>query len=185
MSTSFQPLLRQALLLCFSSALLLACEKNKKINPVDPPPTFDFKTKKKLVYTDSAFMISLPTAFTPNGDGVNDGFSPIATHLGSSHYQLTITTLSGTVVYQTTDNTLAWNGRSTTGATLTDYKYNVAISFSTARGRNVDTSTYLYLVPTTNTCARFVWADTSFYAFPDQLDTNGMRAYLTNEVVCP
>ena len=168
-------------------ATIFGCSSKDKTT-VTVPPTADFKTKKALVYTDSAFVISLPTAFTPNGDGINDGYFPVSTHLTNTHFQLTISTLSGTVVYQSNDFSAAWNGKTTTGATATDYKYNVAISFSTLKGKNVDTSTYLYLVPTNKTtfCASFVPTDTAYYIFPDQLDiATGHKTYNTNETVCP
>ncbi len=165
-----------------------ACKKKDSTATIPVTPTAaDFKVKKVLDYTDSAFVLSLPTAFTPNGDGVNDVYAPIATHLTDTHFQLTVSTLSGVVVYTTNDCTSGWNGHNTSGALMTDYKYNVAISFSTAKGKNVDTSTYLYLVPTNPSlhCATFMIADTGSYIFPDQIDVlTGYKAYNTNEVVC-
>ncbi len=170
----------------FAAAAFFSCSKKDNSTPITVTPTADFKNKKKLVYADSSFLLTLPTAFTPNGDGVNDTYFPIGMHISNAHYSLTITTVAGATVYQTNDYTAAWNGRNTSGIVQTDYKYNVAISFTTARGRAVDTSTYVYLIPTTNTCAKLVWADTAYYAFPDQIDiSTGFRAYATNEVVCP
>lgn len=107
-------------------------------------------------------------------------------HISNTSFSLTITTMAGATVFQTNDHAVAWTGRNASGVVQTDYKYNVAISFKTAVGKTVDTSTYLYLVPTTTTCAKMVAADTAYYAFPDQLDvTTGLRTYATNEVTCP
>jgi gliding motility-associated-like protein len=53
--------------------------------------------------------VQYPTAFTPNGDGVNDTyqaavFCPVPT------YKLVIYNRNGELVFQTTDPTGGWNG---------------------------------------------------------------------------
>ncbi len=167
-------------------AIFSCSKKDNNPSPTPVTPVADFKTKKMLTYTDSSFLLTLPTAFTPNGDGVNDVYAPMGMHITNTNYSLTITTMAGTTVFQTNDHSVAWMGRNSSGAMQTDYKYNVAISFKTATGKIIDTSTYLYLVPTTTTCTKMVATDTAYYAFPDQLDmTTGLKTFATNEAICP
>ena len=53
-------------------------------------------------------QISVPNAFTPNGDGNNDEF--VAKGLYFDQFRMTIYDRWGSVVYSTTDKTKGWNG---------------------------------------------------------------------------
>jgi len=53
--------------------------------------------------------IYLPTAFTPNGDGVNDNFRPLYVNISSIKY-FKIFDRRGNMLLQTADMNFAWNG---------------------------------------------------------------------------
>ena len=69
--------------------------------------------------TDSVEIIScplgtinvyMPTAFTPNGDGVNDVFRPVTNELVNIH--LMIYNRWGELIFETQDITKGWDGTS-------------------------------------------------------------------------
>jgi gliding motility-associated-like protein len=53
--------------------------------------------------------VLLPSAFTPNGDGLNDQLKVLGTELVST-LQFTLCNRWGQVVYQTADKTKGWDG---------------------------------------------------------------------------
>ena len=55
--------------------------------------------------------IYLPTAFSPNGDNLNDIFVPIAAYELKWDYQMMIFNRFGEVVFQSTDIQVGWDGR--------------------------------------------------------------------------
>jgi gliding motility-associated-like protein len=61
------------------------------------------------VRVDPIYNVWSPTAFTPNGDGGNEGFRPVAT--GIRAYRLRILDRWGNVVFQSSDPQAEWNGR--------------------------------------------------------------------------
>jgi len=131
-------------------------------------------------------IFALPTAFTPNGDGVNDVYHIMGLYPYFTTYQLTVYKINGTKVFQTTNAATSWQGTDTTGAKCTDYKYWVKIKYTTP-DKSVDTGTYLFLLPTNTamSCVNRVTADTASYKFPDQFNVNtGTFSYSTNEVFC-
>ena len=129
----------------------------------------------------------LPTAFTPNGDGINDVYGLLGMHPSFTSYQLTIYRTNGIKVFQTTSATTSWQGFDTTGAKCTDYKYYVKIKYTTPGLHSADTGTFLFLLPTDTThhCVTRVVADTASYKFPDQFDPlTGAFSFTTNEAFC-
>ncbi|MEY4191966.1 MAG: hypothetical protein RJA00_197 [Bacteroidota bacterium] len=62
---------------------------------------------KDLCYHDTVILY-LPTAFTPNGDGMNDAFQPDI--YGSSEYRLLIINRWGEIVYESNDKKILWDG---------------------------------------------------------------------------
>ncbi|SMG08493.1 gliding motility-associated C-terminal domain-containing protein [Marivirga sericea] len=54
------------------------------------------------------FSLELPTAFTPNGDGLNDEFGAVAE--GVKEYRLVIYNRFGDIVFTSTDINMKWDG---------------------------------------------------------------------------
>ena len=177
--------------------LISGCKKNKDSNAViDNPPADTLSAFAQSLATSCTHPFTghgdsttfyLATAFTPNGDGINDVYGLMGMHQSFSSYQLIIYKTNGTKVFKTTASGTGWDGRDTTGAKCTDYKYYVKIKYTTPGSLSADTGTFLYLVPTDTVhgCVNRVAADTTYYHFPDQLDIySGMFSYPTNEIFC-
>jgi len=60
------------------------------------------------VRVEMEFIINVPSAFSPNGDGVNDGF--IAKGIGYTDYSMWILDRWGRKIYHSTDREVAWDG---------------------------------------------------------------------------
>ncbi|TAH41908.1 MAG: PKD domain-containing protein [Bacteroidetes bacterium] len=60
------------------------------------------------VRVEMEFIINVPNAFSPNGDGVNDGF--IAKGIGYTDYSMWILDRWGRKIYHSTDRAIAWDG---------------------------------------------------------------------------
>lgn len=118
--------------------------------------------------------IYLPTAFSPNGDGVNDSYRLIGKDVGAGYFSsvsIKIYDTTGTVVYQSTGAALPqWDGTDqNTHGISTKYKFYVRIKYTTARNITDSGNTYLYLL-SGHSCVTAVVADTSKYRFPTQFD---------------
>lgn len=60
---------------------------------------------------DCSLEVYAPTAFTPNGDGINEVFSvSVAGNIPPEWYELTVFDQWGKRIFQTNDQTLGWNG---------------------------------------------------------------------------
>lgn len=55
-------------------------------------------------------FVYVPSAFTPNGDGLNDLFYPVLTHVDVAEYHFWITNSRGLVVFDSRDPQDKWNG---------------------------------------------------------------------------
>lgn len=66
--------------------------------------------------TDTVYMLEasvfmkVPNAFTPNGDGLNDTFRPVANLEMVRQFRMTIYNKWGEKIFKTTDATAGWNG---------------------------------------------------------------------------
>jgi gliding motility-associated-like protein len=70
-----------------------------------------------IAYLDpQEYVFFTPNAFTPNGDGLNDKFIPLANVLDLETYDLTIYDRWGQLLYATTDPSSGWDG--TAGGSL-------------------------------------------------------------------
>lgn len=65
----------------------------------------------------------LPNAFTPNGDGSNDLFTPFPGWRFIDHVDFQVFNQWGNLVFQTSDPGLNWNGLNEQGKTLSDGAY--------------------------------------------------------------
>lgn len=73
--------------------------------------TFDNESSKsKKTCLDNCPVYTLPNAFTPNGDGQNDFFTPILPYYFVDHIDIKIYNRWGNLVYQTSDPDISWDG---------------------------------------------------------------------------
>lgn len=56
-------------------------------------------------------QVSVPTAFTPDGDGLNEVFLPVLADMDPAHYTLDVADRWGRLVFSTTDMKEGWDGR--------------------------------------------------------------------------
>jgi gliding motility-associated-like protein len=56
------------------------------------------------------FYLYIPTAFTPDGDGLNDLFGPVLSRIDLAEYRFWITNRNGLVVFETNEPTRKWDG---------------------------------------------------------------------------
>jgi gliding motility-associated-like protein len=78
-------------------------------------------------------VLVLPNVFTPNIDGVNDVFVPLISK-GIIGLETQILNRWGQVVYETSDLSISWDGKTQSGAELTDGVYFWIIHFSASDG---------------------------------------------------
>lgn len=78
----------------------------------------------------------MPNAFTPNGDGQNDGFFGKGYLDGATNFSMTIWNRWGEMVFETTSPTEEWNGRKmNTGGMSPEGVYVYLVSFTGPRGQ--------------------------------------------------
>lgn len=68
-------------------------------------------TAYKMVEVAPRFTMYVPTAFTPNGDGLNDAFFPQGSNIDESDFQMSIYNRWGQLIYETDSE--PWDGRMT------------------------------------------------------------------------
>lgn len=78
-----------------------------------------------ILFVQCSDCISFPSAFTPNGDGINDRFKPLL-NCAVHHYQLNIFNRWGQQVFTTNNLNESWDG--------------------TANGRSLEGNVYFYLL---------------------------------------
>ena len=59
---------------------------------------------------ESDFSIYIPNTFTPNGDGVNDSWSPSCSGISDDEYQLWIFDRWGNFIFQASQQNNVWDG---------------------------------------------------------------------------
>ena len=62
------------------------------------------------------FLMSIPNAFTPDDDGVNDLFLPVFNDIILAEYDLAIFNRLGEVVFHSSDQFESWNGAGDEGS---------------------------------------------------------------------
>ena len=92
----------------------------------------------------TADAYSFPSAFSPNNDGLNDGFGPIGT-VPAGTYQLIITDRWGRLLFATNDPRQTWDGQAG-GQPVPSGVYAYQVSTRTAGGQTRQTSGRLLLV---------------------------------------
>lgn len=135
--------------------------------------------------------IYLPTAFSPNGDGLNDIYGLIGHSVAPGYFSsvsMKIYDTTGVLVYENTGNALpAWDGVDrNTHAKSTKYKFYVQVKYTTTGNVTDSGNTYLYLL-SGSSCVNTVAADVAHYRFPTQYDlkTGYNAAWSSFETYCP
>ncbi|MDY0344694.1 MAG: gliding motility-associated C-terminal domain-containing protein [Lentimicrobium sp.] len=85
---------------------------------------------ESVVLMDAYVPISVPNAFTPNGDGLNDTFKPIVNEELISQFHLAIYNQWGQMIFETTNATKGWDGENALIGT-----YNWVIDYKNRTGK--------------------------------------------------
>ena len=89
----------------------------------------------------------MPNAFTPNGDGQNDGFLGKGYLEGASGFTMTIWNRWGELVFETSNPNEDWNGRQkNTGQMSPEGVYVYLVNFTGPRGQKVEYKGYATLL---------------------------------------
>lgn len=89
----------------------------------------------------------MPNAFTPNSDGINDGFFGKGFLDGVTDFNMTIWNRWGELVFETSDPSEQWNGRAQqTGAMSPTGVYVYRVTFTAPRGEKLEYKGFATLV---------------------------------------
>ena len=89
----------------------------------------------------------LPNAFTPNGDGINDGFRGEGVMKGAVNFRFQIWNRYGELVFESADPFEAWNGsKRNTGQPAPAGVYVVIVKYTTPRGQLVELNGFATLI---------------------------------------
>ena len=85
--------------------------------------------KEGEVSVDESYNLFTPSAFSPNGDGINETFIPVALLSREVEFKMSILDRSGNLIYETTDRHKPWTGSSLRGgkAQLGNYVWVVTL----------------------------------------------------------
>jgi gliding motility-associated-like protein len=64
----------------------------------------------KTITINEVFLFYIPTAFSPNGDGLNDEFKPILEGVDLSLYKMRIFNRWGELIFESNNTDIGWNG---------------------------------------------------------------------------
>jgi gliding motility-associated-like protein len=67
-------------------------------------------TLGRFVKIDGIYLLYIPNAFTPNGDGINEEFKPIGDAVDAEDYTFSIYNRLGELIFQTNNLNNGWNG---------------------------------------------------------------------------
>jgi len=90
-------------------------------------------TVEECLLDSSLVVIDIPNVFTPNSDGLNDLFTVTENTLGIAFIKTTIYNRWGTVVYETENPLINWNGNN-----VVDGVYFWVVEYEDVFGRNDD-----------------------------------------------
>jgi len=63
-----------------------------------------------IVEVKPEMLVYVPSAFTPDGDGLNDLWRPVMSNIDENDYRLIVYDRFGTVIFESNDPEKAWNG---------------------------------------------------------------------------
>ena len=137
---------------------------------------------KQLVMMDS--VLFLPNAFTPDNNGLNDGFRPLGKTTEWTDYSFSVFSLNGQLVFETTNPQDAWNGhlkQQISSPTL----FRVAVTLK-YKEQLIDKCTYVYWLANDGTCVRIGDVHPGTLYFEDMFNMEtGSIFYMSAENLCP
>lgn len=68
-------------------------------------------TTSNIITIQDMFTFYVPTAFSPNGDGINDVFMPYGMNIQSDNYNMSIYDRWGRLIFETTSVNTPWDGK--------------------------------------------------------------------------
>ncbi len=95
--------------LVLAVTLFFSCKKEKQYKP-DENITYTHWYKTRTGSLDTLFSVYIPNAFTTRADGKNDSFIPKGEFTGN-YYNLKVFDRGGSVIFNTNDRNLGWDGR--------------------------------------------------------------------------
>ena len=81
-----------------------------------------------IMYCDRMVIFFAPSAFTPNGDGINDFFFPVGVGVSDNDFEFYIFNRWGEKLYQWEGVETGWDGRTMAGVEVPDGVYFFIIS---------------------------------------------------------
>jgi gliding motility-associated-like protein len=104
-------------------------------------------TLERIVDVVPIVTYFLPNAFSPNGDGVNDGYRGEGIMEGARDFRFQVWNRYGEVIFETNDPYEPWNGRKgNVGALAPEGVYIVYVNYVTPRGQPVKLTGYATLI---------------------------------------
>lgn len=97
-------------------------------------------TSREVIEIEEDYNLFAPTVFTPNFDGNNDAFIPVALTLLDKKFEMFIYDIEGHLLYQTNNANNAWDGRD--ARTHVDAAQGVYIWFVTLVNENGEQEIY-------------------------------------------
>ncbi len=88
----------------------------------------------KYIYIDDESYLWIPTAFTPNNDGLNDTWDIYTRNI--TDFSVTVWSRWGHLVFQTADPTVRWNG-TFEGKAVQEDAYTFVIKATTKKGKKI------------------------------------------------
>lgn len=105
-------------------------------------------TAKKRVDVKLNDIFKIPTAFSPNADGMNDYFGPKGENLTNDGFKMTIYDKSGTVLFETKELENPWNGKnSKSNMTVDPGVYIWKISIKDKYGNLQERTNFVTVIP--------------------------------------
>lgn len=104
-------------------------------------------TTYKSLDIEPQFTYFLPNAFTPNDDGINDGYRGVGEMFAVTNFQMQIWSRWGEMVFETNDPTDTWNGRvNNTGEMVKNGVYVCVATLTGPRGEKYEYKTFATVV---------------------------------------
>jgi gliding motility-associated-like protein len=103
-------------------------------------------TTTKTVFIEPFYSFYLPTAFSPNNDGLNDEFLGRGYYNSLTGFSLKIYNRWGELLFQTTSPTEGWNGqKNNAGEPLPEGIYLSVLRYKSYTGQEIVENNYVHL----------------------------------------